>query len=193
MDQATLVESDVTLAGRVLEALSRSPMPVSFLDWYYVPQLDEWQLVIATPWYDSKGPRDAWSALVDALQKASIYSQVPTRRVFLKSPDDPLVKVLEQEVRQEKQGFLHLLRTGAPAKGGQYSVIFAPITSGAGPVPARHFSRESDLESFLTQRLGLRKSAIADAMEEVRRRGTSSIFPVHLSMRELKKVGLAES
>jgi len=166
-------------------------MPVSFFDWYYVPQLDEWQLIIATPWFDSKGPRDTWSALVDALQKASIYVQVPTRRVFVKSPDDPLVKTLEQEARQERQGFLHLVRGGPGAKGGQYSVIFAPITGGPGPVPAKHLSNEAELESFLTDRLGVRKSAVEDALAEVRRRGTSSIFPVHLSVRELKKAGLA--
>ncbi len=174
----------------MLEALSRSSMPVSFFDWYYVPQLDEWQLVIATPWYDRKGPRDTWSALVDALQKADVYKQVPTRRVFLKSPDDPLVKALEQEARQEKQGFVHLLREGSATRAHEYSVIFAPITGGGGPVPAKHLATEKDLASFLTDRLGLRKSAVEDALIEARRKGTSSIFPVHLSVRELKKAGL---
>lgn len=190
MDQATLVESNVALAARMLDALSRSRIPVSFFDWYYVPQLDEWQLVIATPWYDSKGPLSTWSALLDALQQAGVYEQVPTRRVFVKSPDDPLVKMLEQEARQERQGFLHLVRHGAATKG-QYSVIFAPITGGAGPVPAKHLSNEAELGSFLTGRLGLRKTSVEDALVEVRRKGSSSIFPVHLSVRELKKAGLA--
>lgn len=190
MDQETLVETDVALAGRMLDALSRSPMPVSFFDWHYVPQLEEWQLLIATPWYDSKGPRLSWSALVEALQKAKIYEQVPTRRVFVKSPHDPLVKALEQEAREERQGFLHLVRAGAAGKDCSYSVIFAPITGGGGPVPAKRLANETDLESFLTTRLGLRKSAVADSLLEVKRRGTSSIFPVQLSLRELKKAGL---
>ena len=190
MDQETLVESDVVLAARMLDALSRSAMPVSFFDWHYVPELDEWQLVIATPWYDSKGPLSTWSALLDALQKAGVYELVPTRRVFLKSPDDPLVGALEQEGRQQRQGFVHVLRAGSATKSPEYSVIFAPITGGAGPVPAKHLANEADLASFLTDRLGLRKSAVEDALIEARRRGTSSIFPVHLSVRELKKAGL---
>jgi hypothetical protein len=190
VDQATLVENDVVLAARMLEALSRSAMPVSFFDWHYVPQLDEWQLVIATPWYDSKGPLRAWSVLLDALQRAGVYEQVPTRRVFLKSPDDPLVRALEQEARHQKQGFVHVMRGSAPSGGPQYSVIFAPITGGGGPVPAKHLANEAELASFLTDRLGLRKSAVEDALIEARRRGTSSIFPVHLSVRELKKAGL---
>jgi hypothetical protein len=129
VDQATLVESDAVMAGLMLDALSRSPMPVSLFDWYYVPQLEEWQFVIATPWYDSKGPRESWSALVDALQKAKLYERVPTRRVFVKSPDDPVVKMLEQEAREFRQGFLHVLHS---KKDGQYSLIFAPITGGRG-------------------------------------------------------------
>ena len=164
-------------------------MPVSFFDWHYAAQLDEWQLVIATPWYESKGPRNAWSAFVDALQKADVYEHTPTRRVFLKDPSDPLVKELEQERRQEKQGFVHLLRHRTAAHD-LYSVIFAPITGGGGPVPAKHFTSDEELESFLVDRLGLRKSAVEEALLEARRKGTSSIFPVHLSVRELKKVGL---
>ena len=57
-------------------------MPVSFFDWHYVPQLDEWQLVIATPWYDSRGPLSTWSALVEALQKAGTYEQAPRVEYF---------------------------------------------------------------------------------------------------------------
>ena len=190
MGQATLVEGDVVVAGRILYALSRSRIPVSLVDWYYAPELEEWQFIIATPWYDSKGPRSAWSAVMDALQQAGVYEQAPTRRVFLKSPDDPLVKALQQEARQEQQGFVHLLREGAATRTPGYTVIFAPITSGAGPVPAKHLANEADLAAFLTDRLGLRKSAVEDALIEARRRGTSSIFPVQLTVRELKKAGL---
>lgn len=177
----------------MLDALSWTRVPVTFADWYYVPQLDEWQFVIATPWYDSKGPLAVWSALVAALQQAGIYEQVPTRRVFVKSPNDSLVKSLENEARQQSRGFLHILREGAPGRQGQYSVIFAPITGHGGPVPAKRFSVETELESFLTNRIHLRQSAVSDALVELKRQGHSSIFPVQLSLLELKKAGLPQS
>lgn len=176
MDQAILVERDVDIAGRVLEALSRTQMPVTFSDWHYVPQLGEWQLVIATPWCDTKGPITAWSAFLDALKSAGIDEEVPTRRVFLKSPNDPLVKSLEDEARERAHGFLHLGRQLTPEGLPEYSAIFAPVTGRGGFVPSRRFSRREDLEQFLTTRLQLRKSAVSDALFEVDKVGYSSIF-----------------
>jgi hypothetical protein len=191
MDQAVLVERDVDIAGRVLEALSRTRMPVSFADWYYVPQLEEWQLVIATPWCDTKGPITAWSAFVNALESAGIHEEVPTRRVFLKSPNDPLVKSLEDEAREGMHGFLHIAHHPTPDGQREYSVIFAPVSGRGGPVPSMQFSNRQDLEKFLASRLQLRKTAVSDALFEVDKQGYASIFPVQLSFRELKKSGLA--
>jgi hypothetical protein len=191
MDQATLVERDVDIGGRVLEALSRTQMPVSFSDWYYVPQLGEWQLVIATSWFDTKGPINAWSSFVDALKSAGIHEEVPTRRIFLKSPNDPLVKSLEDEARERAQGFLHIGRQFSSEGHPEYSVIFAPVSSRGGFVPSKQFSKREDLEKFLTGRLQIRKSAVSDAFFEVEKQGYASIFPVQPSLRELKKSGLA--
>ena len=67
MDKAALVKSDLEAEGRVIEALSRARIPITLVDWNYVPQLDEWQLVVATPWYDSKGPREANRLIINAL------------------------------------------------------------------------------------------------------------------------------
>ena len=191
MDQAILVERDVDIGGRVLEALSRTQMPVSFSDWYYVPQLNEWQLVIATPWFDTKGPITAWSSFVDALKSAGIHEEVPTRRIFLKSPNDPLVKSLEDEARDRVHGFLHIGRHLSSEGQTEYSIIFAPVSGRGGFVPSKRFSKREDLEKFLTSHLQLRKSAVSDALYEVEKQGNASIFPVQPSLRELRKSGLA--
>jgi hypothetical protein len=98
------VKSDRDIEARVSDALSRVRMPVTLLEWNYAPQLEEWQLILATPWYDSKGPRTTYQALVGALEKAGIYEQVPMRRVFVRSPNDPLVKALVQEAKDQKEG-----------------------------------------------------------------------------------------
>ncbi len=49
MDQATLVKDDRIIEAQVLEALDRARVPVTLCEWNYVPQLEEWQLIIATP------------------------------------------------------------------------------------------------------------------------------------------------
>jgi hypothetical protein len=124
MDQATLVRDNRVLEAQVLEALDRAHVPVTLCEWNYAPQLEEWELIIATPWHDSKGPRAAYKAVIEALEKAGIYQRVPIRRVFLKSPDDPLVKLLQQEAQAPRDGFVHVLRHHRNGEGQEYSLVF---------------------------------------------------------------------
>ena len=184
MDQAALVKSDRDVGAQVMEALGRARIPVTLVDWTYVPELDEWQLVIATPWYETRGPRAAFRTVVDALQEAGIYARAPLRRMFVRSPEDPIVKVL---MKERKEGLLHLLKHGA----NQYSAIFAPVTGTGGAVPVRHFSGVDELRSFLAEDLHLTSNAIAEAMAEVQRTQAGSIYPVEMTAREMKRLGLA--
>lgn len=191
MDQATLVKQDLNIGARVMEALSRTKIPVTLCTWVYLPELEEWQLVVATPWYDTKGPRDSYRAVVDALERADIYRQVPIRRIIVQSPDDLLIRTLQQEVKEQEEGFLHVLRAARPSNGQEYAVIFAPVASDGGALPVRRFSTLEDLVLFLDRSIGLKPSAIEKAIEEVKRSGTSSIHPVLLGARRAKRLGLA--
>ncbi len=190
MDQAILVKGDRIMEAQVLEALDRVRLPVALCEWNYVPQLEEWQLIIATPWHDSKGPLTAYRAVVDALEKAGIYQRVPMRRVILKSPDDPLVKLLQQEARTQWNGSVHVLRHHGNGKAQEYSLVFTPVTR-EGAAPVRRFSTLDELKSFLTGDLCLNVNSLEVALDEMRRIGASSIYPVTLTTRQIKKLGLA--
>jgi hypothetical protein len=190
MDQATLVKEDRVVEAQLLEALDRARVPVTLCEWNYVPQLEEWQLIIATPWHDSKGPRTAYRAVVDVLEKAGIYQRVPMRRVFLMSPDDPLVKLLQQESRTRWDGFVHILRHHGNGKAQDYSLVYTPITR-EGAAPVQRFSTLDDLRLFLTDDLHLSPSSSQVALDEMRRTGAGSIYPVTLTTRQLKKLGLS--
>jgi hypothetical protein len=120
------------------------------------------------------------------LQHAGIYERVPMRRVFIKSPADPLVKSLQQEAKQQKKGFVHTLKRPGDRNGTQYSLIFAPITGRGGPVPTRRFSDLDDLRRFLADDLHLRSRSIEDAVDEMDRSGAGSIYPVSLTARQMK-------
>jgi hypothetical protein len=190
MDQATLVSEDRVIEAQVLEALDRAGVPVTLCEWNYVPRLEEWQLIIATPWHESKGPRAAYRAVVDALEKAGIYQRVPIRRVFLKSPDDWLVKLLQHESRTRWDGFVHILRRHGNGKAQDYSLVFSPITR-EGFAPVQRFSTVDDLRLFLIEDLHLSPGASRGALDEMRRTGAGSIYPVTLTARQLKKLGLS--
>ncbi len=162
--------TDQEILGLVMQALGLSPqrIPVTYCGWHDVEQLDEAQLIIATPWYDSKGPRTAYSAVVEALQRAGVYEEIPMRRVFLKGPSDPLVRILEQEAKAAPDGFLHLLRHD----DGKYSAVFAPLRGPGGSVPVKRLSSKDEAEDFLLNRLRLRRSAVEEAFLEVAHTGT---------------------
>lgn len=191
MDKATLVKSDLDIGGRVLVALSKAKIPVTLCDWNFVPELDEWQLIIATPWYDTRGPREANAKVIAALQQAGIYSDVPIRRLFVRSPQDTLVKSLEREVKAQTEGTIHIVATTTPNQGPQYSLIFAPFTGPGGALPSKTFFGQEGLRDFLENRLYVSQSEVDQALNELNRKSSASIFHVRLTKREAKNLGLA--
>jgi hypothetical protein len=186
MDKAILVRSDLEAEGRVIEALSRAKVPVTLCDWNYVPQLDEWQFVVATPWYDSKGPREANRLIIDALLKADVYKQVPIRRLFVKSPDDPIVKTMESDLKFRTEGSIHIVKH-TPLK---YSVIFTPYTGG-GVVPSVLLSDAAELRDFLQNRVGIWAHIVDDALSELASKGNTSIPNVQLSPKRARRLAIA--
>lgn len=193
MDKATLVKSDEEVQGRVQEALSRTDIPVTVCVLEYVPEVEEWQLFVATPLYDSAGPLEASSRIIGALQSAGIYKDVPIRRVSVLSPDDKLAKTLEQDIKIRKEGAIHIVAhdRSEPHQEKVYSVIFAPFAGPGGAVPARHFTGLEELRKFLEERLHIRKTRVEEELSELERKGSSSIFNVQLTNREAKRLGLA--
>jgi len=190
MDQATLVRSDRIIEAQVLEALDRAHFPITLCEWNYAPQLEEWHLIVATPWCDSKGPLTTSRAAIDAFEKAGIYQRVPMRRVFLLSPDDPVVKILQQQARKQWDGFVHLFRHHGNGRAREYSLVFTPITR-EDFAPVRRFPTLDDLQSFLTEGLHLNVNSFQGALDEMKRTGAGSIYPVTLTTRQIKKLGLA--
>ena len=189
MDKTTLVKSDLDTQGRVLNALSQAKIPASLVDLEFVPYLDEWQLVIATRLYDDKGPQEAYSRVIKALQAVGIYEEIPIRRVSLKSPSDPSVRALEAELKIKTEGAIHIFGLGAQTD--RYSVIFAPFTGPGGAVPSRRFDGVNPLRTFLEDEVGISRSSVDEAVDELEHKGSASIFYVQLTRREAKKLGLA--
>jgi len=191
MDKATLVKSDVDITGRILVALSKAKIPVTLCALDYVPQLDEWQLIIATPWYDSKGPHEANAKVISALQEEGIYPETPIRRIYVRSPNDPIVRTIELELKTQTEGTLHIVASIRRNDTKQYSMIFAPYYGSGGAMPARSFSNTELLREFLEKRLHIDRSTLEEALAELDRKRVTSIFHVRLSRKQAKSLGLA--
>ena len=190
MDKATLVRSDLETRGQIQSALSLARIPVSLVEVEYIPQLDEWQIFVATSLYDSKGPSEANSRVIKALQALGVYKDVPIRRVFVKSPNDPLIKSLEADVKILTEGAIHIVALNGNDEG-PYSVVFAPFTGPGGAVPSRRFSGREQLREFLEDGIGIPRSTVDNAFFEIRLRKSASVFHVQLTRREAKRLGLA--
>jgi hypothetical protein len=170
-------------------ALSRAKIPVTLVDWVHVPQLDEWQLVIATPWHDTRGPREAYLKIISVLQNEGIYEAVPIRRVFVRSPEDPVVKDLEREIRQTREGVVFIDDYSHGGKG--YSLVFAPFAGRGGAVPAVRHRDKEELRTFLEDRLHVSRSRVEEALLDLDRKGRTYIANVELTSRQARKLGLA--
>jgi hypothetical protein len=190
VDKTALVRSDLETRGQIQTALSLAKVPVTLVEVDYIPQLEEWQIFVGTSLYDTKGPAAAVSRVIKALQDLGIYKEFPIRRVFVKSPNDPLIKALEAEVKAQTEGAIEIFAIQS-THGERYSVIFAPFIGPGGAVPSRRFNGLDELKLFLEDAVGIRRSSVEEALREITHKGSASIFPVQLTRREAKRLGLA--
>ena len=111
--------------------------------------------------------------------------------MFLKSPVDPLVKTMERDVKNKTEGSIHILGDRKPLNERSYAVIFAPYTGTGGAVPARHFLGLDKLRAFLEDDLYISRSSVDEALSELGRKASTSVFNVQLNRKELKRLALA--
>jgi hypothetical protein len=214
MATATLVNSDIEIGRQIAAALTRANIPVSVYLWAFVPQLQEWQFIVATPLVDSKGPLAAYGEVNKVLRKEGLFDETPRRRIFLRSPNDRVLKSLEKESRAVPQESFRIvneqiagnfvedayLYTGSldivrfeNSRGvvpNRYSVIYLPY-SGGGAVPSRQIDGVEGVKEFLESHLlHLRKDAAESALKELTASGSASIPNVQLKTQELRRLGL---
>jgi hypothetical protein len=181
-----ILVSDLVAEGRIIDAISRAKIKITLCEWVFVPQLDEWQLVIATPLYDTLGPGEATRKIIAVLAKDGVYRDVPMRRITIRSPNDSLVKSLENEKASPIEGVLHVSKY----MPSEYSVIFTPFRGPGGAVPARRFRTETELTDFLAKVVKVSDFSVGRAVSELHVSNSAFIPNVLLTTRRLKHLGL---
>lgn len=210
MATTALVSHDIEVGRRIVAALTRASIPVTVYLWAFIPQLQEWQFMIATPLVDIKGPRAAYGEVDRALQREGILDEVPLRRIFLKSPNDRVLKSLERESKSVPQeafrvvneqiggnfvedaylytGSIHVLRDESDPN--EFVVLYAP-SGRKGAKPAVPLHGIEDVREFLESRIHVRKEVLEPALKELITRGGVSIPNVQLKPHDVKRLRLA--
>lgn len=210
MDKAALVDEDVRRGHDVIALLASAGMPVNDAFWIYQTPIEEWRLVLASPWVDEKGIKTSYLALSNALHKSPMVRQLPIRRISLLSPTDPLVKTARSSVHRPDQtgtlyfrtynhdveglywysGALHVVRS--EGRGGRpvYHITFAPYRGPGGAVPALEFAGDEALSQFLTDRVHIDADRVRSAIRELQVRGSYSFPEIQLQTKDLRRFGL---
>ena len=215
MATAALVNDDIEIGRRIVAALTRANIKVTVYLWAFIPQLQEWQFMIATPLVDYKGPLAAYGEVNKALQKEGLFDEVPLRRIFLKSPNDKVLRSLERESRAVPKeafrivneqiagnfvedayvysGSVHISQLGS-TRGEmrpRFLVIYTPYSGPGGAAPTVRLEGTEQLREFLEGKVGIDKEMVDRALRELADRRSSTIPHVQLRHQELKRLGLA--
>jgi hypothetical protein len=128
MATAALVDKDLDIGREILRALATGRIEVNVAFWAYVPQSSEWELFIATPLVDTKGPKAAYEEVLNALHDAGMDPYLPWRKLFLRSPKDPVLKNLDKQ--KGLHGSIDIMESENIPKGSPsaYYVTYVPYS-----------------------------------------------------------------
>lgn len=98
MDKTALVERDLQEGKRLIKALDEARFPVDAALWRYLPESQEWRLVIASSIYDKKGPREAYTLVQEILGKLPRTFGISLQNVSVISPQHDLIRRLHKAI-----------------------------------------------------------------------------------------------
>ena len=204
MATTTLVNKDLDIGRRILGALANAGVTVNLAFWAHVPQISELQLFIATPLVDSKGPKSAYERVLRILSDAGMDPELPWRRIFLRSPNDPVLKSLEKQTSES--GPIEIIESENLPRGNQsaYYVTYAPDPSGTFRVlnaaVGDRFIEEAymygttwlvtglDHLKALLSKFHVNQDVQESAIKELSARGRALIPNVRLRVRDFKRL-----
>jgi hypothetical protein len=101
MDKTTLVEKDIQAGAELIRNLDNLSFEVVAALWFYELELNEWQLIIASPKVKKGGPIQAYQIVQDIIKKFNNYKNYSINNIKLVSPDYPLIQILRSVIRTQ--------------------------------------------------------------------------------------------
>jgi hypothetical protein len=100
MVKEQLTGSMIDAGAELTKKLDESGLAVTTALWLFVPEVNEWRLLFASPDVGAKGPRDVYEKIQHAInQLGEKASAVPLSVVGLLDANDDLVRLLRVAIR----------------------------------------------------------------------------------------------
>ncbi len=204
MATTALVDRDLDIGRKILGVLGRAGITVNVAFWAHVPQVSEWQLFISTPLVDVKGPKSAYEQVLRVLKEAGMESELPWRRIFLRSPKDSVLKSLENwnsdggsiEIMESenipKETAIAYYVTYAPQAGATFRILNLPVADRLVEEAYMYgatwlVTGPNDLRALLSK-LHINRDGQESAIRELSAKGRASIPDVRLRVRDFKRL-----
>lgn len=85
--------------NRLLAALDALKLPIKAAFWLYKPEIDSWQLIIATPWVEQIGPLKTYKEIRAVLERFDPPLDISLGDVTVVNPNSNLIRSLRDAVR----------------------------------------------------------------------------------------------
>jgi|SRR5665213_984037 len=117
MDKTALVGLDIERGSQIIRALDDADLKPSVALWAYLPEYEDWRLIIASRKLDSFDPRSAYRTINDSLlAKGITVEQTPP--IVIRSVTDPFIKDLRGMFA--KTARVEGMRLGGQTIGGRF-------------------------------------------------------------------------
>ncbi len=93
-----LSEAMISAGAELTRRLVEDRWPLSASLWLYLPDLNKWRLILASPNVADQGPREAYKQINQALTKLTSLV-VSLQDITVVEPDDSLISALRTAVR----------------------------------------------------------------------------------------------
>ncbi len=103
MAKTTLVENDKKAGRALVKKLDESGFDLKAALWFYMPDSEEWRLILASTAVDVKGPKGAYEQVQSQLQAINEGYELSLQNISLVSPGDNLIKLLRSVVKTGKK------------------------------------------------------------------------------------------
>jgi hypothetical protein len=99
MDKKVLVSIDIEAGKKLLEILDKTNMEITSAFWFYLSEIEEWRLILATKLVEKEGPRKAYTNLLENIGNYVKDIDIPLEAITLISPNDPLNLLLREAIQ----------------------------------------------------------------------------------------------
>lgn len=99
MAKEALVEKDIREGKKLILALDKQGLGIDAAMWLYTSEADEWRLLIASPLFEKKGPKEAYTFVQSVLVRLSPAPKISLKNISVVGPSHPLIKLLRLAVQ----------------------------------------------------------------------------------------------